>query len=98
MQVGIWHLCLCKFRKKRIYTLKRKCHCINTSTIVDNVPMTKHKHDTSTNSFTYSMLIFSLLLINSIIWLVPTILNEAFVEKGVNVLNNIYAMYGEKES
>ena len=61
----------------------------NKSTIVDNVPMIKHKHDTSTNSFTYSMLIFSLLLINSIIWLVPTILNEDFVEKGVNVLHNI---------
>ena len=51
--------------------------------------MIKHKHDTSTNSFTYSMFIFSLLLINSIIWLVPTILNEDFVKKEVNVLHNI---------
>ena len=53
----------------------------NTSTMVDSVPIIKHKHDTSTNSFAYSMLIFSLLLISSIIWLVPTVLNEDFVEK-----------------
>ena len=58
----------------------------NTSIMVDNFPMTKHKHDTSTNSFTYSMLIFILLLISSI-WLIPRILNEDFMEKGVNVLN-----------
>ena len=64
----------------------------STSIMVDNGPMKKHKHDTSTNSFTYSMLIFSLLLISSIIWLVPTILNEDFVKKGVNVLNNICAV------
>ena len=63
----------------------------NTSTMVDNVPMINPKHDTSTNSFTYSMLIFILLLISSI-WLIPTILNEDFVEKGVNVLNNICAV------
>ena len=52
----------------------------NTSTIVDDVPMIEHKHDTSTNSFTYSMFIFSLLPIN-IIWLLPTMLNANFVEK-----------------
>ena len=37
------------------------------------------------------MLVFILLLINSI-WFIPTILNEDFVEKGVNVLINICAV------
>ena len=52
----------------------------NTSAMVDNVPMIKHKHDTSTNSFTCSMLVFILLLINNI-WFILTILNEDFMKK-----------------
>ena len=63
----------------------------NTSTMLDNVHVIKHKFDTSTNSFTYSMFIFILLLISSI-WLIPRILNEDFEEKGVNILNNLYAV------
>ena len=42
-------------------------------------------------SFKYSMLIFNLLLISSI-WFVPTTLNEDFVGKGINVLNNVSAV------
>ena len=53
--------------------------------------MVKSQHDMGTISFKCSMLVFNLLLISSI-WFVSTILNEDFVEKGINVLNNVSAM------
>ena len=53
--------------------------------------MVKHKHDMGIISFICSMVILSLLLINSI-WFVPTILNKDFLEKGINVLNNVSAV------
>ena len=59
--------------------------------MVDGATVIKIQHDMGTISFKCSMLIFSLLLIN-IIWFVPTILNEDFVEKGINVLNNVSAL------
>ena len=49
------------------------------------------QHDMGTISLKCSMLIFNLLLINNI-WFVPTILNEYFVKKGINVLNNVSAV------
>ena len=63
----------------------------NTLVMIGSVYMVKIQHDMGTISFKCSMLIFSLLLISSI-WLVPTILNEDFVEKEINVLNNVSAM------
>ena len=58
-----WNLALTSMQVKEEKNPKHKEEVPlhhNTSTMVDNVPMIKHKHDTSTNSFTYSMLIFNL--------------------------------------
>ena len=63
----------------------------NAHILVDSVPMVKHKHYMGRISFIYSILILNLLLITSI-WFVPTILNEDFVEKGINVLNYVSAL------
>ena len=63
----------------------------NSPIMVNSVPMVKHKHDMGIISFKCSMLIFNLLLIINILF-VPTILNEDFVEKGINVLNNVSAV------
>ena len=60
----------------------------NAPVFVDSASVVKNHHDMGTISFKCSMLIFSLLLINNI-WFVPTILNEDFVGKGINVLNNV---------
>ena len=63
----------------------------NAHVMVDSVSMVKNQHDMGTISSKCSMLISSLVLINSI-WFVPTILNEDFMEKGINVLNNVSAL------
>ena len=60
----------------------------NAPIMVDSVSMVKNQHDMGTISSKCSMLISSLVLINSI-WFVPTILNEDFLEKGINVLNHV---------
>ena len=60
----------------------------NTPIMVDSVSMVKIQHVMGTISFKCSMLVFSLLLISNI-WFVPIIWNGYFVEKGINVLNNI---------
>ena len=61
----------------------------NTPVMIDSTfSMVKIHHDMGTISFKCPMLVFILLPINSI-WFVPTVLNEYFVEKGINILNNI---------
>ena len=55
--------------------------------LVDSVSMVKSQHGLGTISFTGSMFIFNLLLINSM-WLVLTMLNEDVI----NVLNNVSAV------
>ena len=64
----------------------------NAPVMVDSVYMVKNHHDMGTISFKCSMLIFNLLLINNI-WFVPTILNEDFMKKGINVLNHVSAVF-----
>ena len=80
----------CKEKKNPKHKKEVSFH-YNAPILVDSFPMVKHKHDVGTISSICSMLIFNLLLINNI-WLVPTMLNEDFVEKRINVLKNISAM------
>ena len=59
--------------------------------MIDSVYVVKSQHYMVIVSFKCSMLVLILLLINNI-WFVPTILNEYFVKKGINVLENISAV------
>ena len=59
--------------------------------MIDSVSMVKSQHDMCIISFKCLMLVFNLLLINSI-WFIPTILTADFLEKWINVLNNVSAV------
>ena len=80
----------CKEKKNHKHEKEVSFH-YNALVMDDSVSMVKNQDDMGTISFICSMLVFILLLINSI-WFIPTMLNEDFVEKGINVLNNISAV------
>ena len=89
-----WNLALmsmqCQEKKNPKHKKEVPFH-YHTPVMIDSVSMVKIQHDMGTMSFKCSILVFSLLLINSI-WFTPAILNEDFVEKWINVLKNINAV------
>jgi hypothetical protein len=80
----------CKEEKKPKHEKEVSIH-YDAPVLVDSVSMVKSQHGLGTISFTGSMFIFNLLLINNM-WLGPTMLNEDVTKNVINVLNNVSAV------